>query len=69
MTKERALVMALKIVNECREYGNDGRCRQCPFNIGGCIVGNGNDIPEEWHVNEVVTYTVNKYQEVKDDQI
>lgn len=59
--------MALRIVEVCQEYGSDGRCTQCPFNLGGCIVANGNDIPEEWHANEVLTKAVKGYMEVKAD--
>ena len=68
MTKERALVMALRIVEVCQEYGSEGKCTQCPFNIGGCIVANENDIPEEWHAIEVITSAVKGYKEKKENE-
>lgn len=54
MTRERALINALEIIETCRIYGNEGRCSQCPYNINGCIVNNGNDIPTEWRAGNVV---------------
>lgn len=48
MTRERALINALEIVETCRTYGNEDRCLQCPYNINGCIVCAGGDIPTEW---------------------
>ena len=32
MTREKALILALKIVDVCKTYGEEDRCRQCPFN-------------------------------------
>ena len=55
MTREKALIMALKIVDTCKTYGNEDRCRQCPFNIKGCIVSDGNAIPTDWRANGIVT--------------
>lgn len=55
MTREKALIMALKIVDTCKTYGNQDRCRQCPFNIKGCIVTDGNNIPSEWRASDIVT--------------
>ena len=53
MTKERALIMALSIVDVCRTYGNEDRCLDCPFNIGGCMVTDGNNIPTDWRSAEI----------------
>ena len=50
----KALITALTIVEVCKEYGRHDRCLECPFNIEGCIVANGNDIPEYWHINDVI---------------
>lgn len=56
MTREKALMQALKIVDTCKKYGNEDRCKQCPFNIkGGCIVSDGNNIPTDWRASEIVT--------------
>ena len=54
MTKEKALILALKIVNTCRKYGNEDRCTQCPFNVNGCIVTDGNNIPTDWKASELI---------------
>lgn len=54
MTREKALIMALKIVDTCRRYGNEERCTQCPFNIKGCIVTDGNNIPTDWKAGELI---------------
>jgi hypothetical protein len=48
MTKEKALITALKIIDTCKSYGNEDRCTQCPFNINGCIISGGDEIPAEW---------------------
>lgn len=53
MTKNKALEMALRIVNTCKKY--EENCTQCPFNIKGCIVTDGNCIPTEWEVMDVVS--------------
>lgn len=53
MTREKALIMALTIVDICKTYDED-RCRQCPFNIKGCILTDGNNIPTDWRASEVV---------------
>lgn len=52
MTKEKALILALKIIDTCKTYGNEDRCTQCPFNISGCIASDGNNIPSEWRATE-----------------
>lgn len=54
MTKEKALIMALKIVNTCRKYGNVDRCSDCPFNVNGCMVTDGNNIPTDWRSSELI---------------
>ena len=54
MTREKALMMALKIVDICKHYGNEDRCTQCPFNIGGCIVTDGNNIPSDWRASDAI---------------
>lgn len=54
MTKEKALIMALKIVDICRTYGNEERCLDCPFNIKGCMVTDGNNIPTDWRSSELI---------------
>ena len=54
MTQEKALILALKIVDTCKDYGNQDRCRQCPFNYKGCIVTNGDNVPTDWRVGKVV---------------
>ena len=54
MTKEKALILALKIVNACKIYGNEDRCKQCPFNVNGCIVTDGNNIPEDWRASDLI---------------
>ena len=52
MNSNKALEIALRIVNTCKK--NEDNCLQCPFNINGCIVSDGNEIPTEWEVNEVI---------------
>ena len=54
MTKEKALIMALKIVDICRKYGNEDRCLDCPFNVKGCMVTDGNNIPTDWRSSELI---------------
>ena len=55
MTREKALMLALKIVDICKTYGNEDRCRQCPFNVKGCIVTDGNNIPTDWRASDIIT--------------
>ena len=56
MTREKALIIALKIADTCKKYGNEDRCRQCPFNIKGCIVSDGDGtLPTDWRASEIVT--------------
>lgn len=59
MSKEKALILALKIVDTCRKYGNEDRCTQCPFNIKGCILTNG-EIPAEWRVGNFINIIGNE---------
>lgn len=54
MTREKALMMALKIIDICKTYGNEDRCKQCPFNIKGCILTDGNNIPSDWRAAEII---------------
>lgn len=59
MTRERALINALEIIETCKTYGNEDRCPQCPYNINGCgcMVTDGNNIPTDWkaaHIVEIV---------------
>lgn len=54
MTREKALILALKIVDTCKTYGGMDRCRQCPFNVGGCFVTDGNNIPTDWRASELI---------------
>ena len=55
MTRERAIINALEIIDICRTYGDEDRCKQCPFNIKGCILTDGNNIPIDWRVSDIVT--------------
>ena len=63
MRKEKALMLALKIINTCKHYGNQDRCTQCPFNMGCCIVSG--EIPAEWEVAEITTIYELKKKENK----
>lgn len=54
MTREKALILALKIVDVCKTYGGEDRCLQCPFNVKGCIVTDGNNIPTDWKASELI---------------
>lgn len=54
MTRERALINALEIIETCRIYGNEHRCDQCPYYINGCMVTDGNNIPTDWKAAEIV---------------
>lgn len=54
MTRERALINALEIIETCRIYGDETRCGQCPYNINGCIVTDGNNIPTEWKAANII---------------
>ena len=55
MTREKALMLALKIVNTCKTYGNADRCLQCPFNVKGCLVTDGNNVPSDWRASDIIT--------------
>lgn len=53
MTKQKALMMMLEIINECQTSG--GSCRNCAFSSGpNCMASAGNDVPENWHINDKV---------------
>lgn len=54
MTKEKALIMTLKIIDTCKTYGNQDKCNQCPFNFNGCILIGG-EIPAEWELAELTS--------------
>lgn len=56
MRREKALILALKIANTCKKYGEEDRCTQCPFNVKGCIVTDGNNIPAEWRASELIKH-------------
>ena len=57
MTREKALIMALKIVNTCKKYDSEDRCGQCPFNIKGCIVSDGDGtLPTDWRASELIKF-------------
>lgn len=53
MNSSKAFEMALRIVNTCKK--NEDNCKNCPFNIKGCIVSGGNDIPSLWLINEIIS--------------
>ena len=60
MTKEKAIRMALKIIEICHTYGVDNRCNQCPFNIkGACMLSDGNAIPSDWELSNIMNEWVN----------
>jgi len=52
MKKEKALLMALKIRDCCDKHGDD--CTQCPFFIQGCIVTDGDSIPADWRIGQMI---------------
>lgn len=54
MTREKALMLALKIVDVCKTYNGQDRCRQCPFNVNGCFVTDGNNVPSAWRAAELI---------------
>ena len=54
MTREKALMLALKIVDVCKKYGGEDRCKQCPFNVNGCFVTDGNNVPSAWRASELI---------------
>lgn len=62
MTKDKAILLALKIVNICKKYEEENRCLYCPFNIGGCVF-NG-EVPTEWRVAELPRI-IEKYRKDK----
>lgn len=55
MTREKALMLALKIIDICKRYGAEDRCRQCPFNARGCMVTDGNNVPTDWRASSLIT--------------
>ena len=57
MTREKALILALKIIDTCRKYGEDGRCLDCPYSYNNdCIISPGDVIPTEWPIVENLKY-------------
>ena len=62
MSNEKALIMALKIYDTCKKYGGDDRCRECPFHFQGCIVTNGDNIPADWRVGELMNKQGDKWK-------
>lgn len=64
MNKEKAIRMALKIVEVCKS--NADYCKQCPFNFNGCIVTT-DEPPTEWHVNDIFDYYKRRMMEVNKD--
>ena len=71
MNREKAVRMALKIVDVCKS--NNGYCTQCPFNFNGCIVTadehpiEWDEPPIEWHVNDIFDYYKRRMMEVNKD--
>jgi len=63
MNNNKALEMALRIVNTCKK--NEDNCTQCPFNIYGCIVSSGNEIPTEWVVQDIIDKGIKATKEKK----
>lgn len=61
MNREKAIRMALKIVEVCKSNG--GYCTQCPFNFNGCIV-TSDEPPTEWHINDIFDYYKRRMMEV-----
>ena len=53
MNSNKAMEMALRIVNTCKK--NEDCCKQCPFNVEGCIVSDGNGIPTDWEVSDIIS--------------
>ena len=51
MTHWNAFNIALMILDTCKE--NTDECNRCPFSIDGCIVSDGNGIPEQWKAGEL----------------
>ena len=48
MTREKAMIMALKIVGTCKKYSGEDRCDECPFylkGLEGCFITHDCDIP------------------------
>lgn len=57
MTREKALILALKIRETCRKHGENDRCMECPFNYNhDCLVAPGDCIPAEWPIFENLQY-------------
>ena len=58
MTKQKALLSVLKIINECDKHSEEnGSCKECPFAIDGvtCMASGGNDIPHTWHIKDKIS--------------
>lgn len=62
MRREKALMIALKIIDVCKKYGGEDRCRQCPFNVNGCIATDGNNIPSDWRAAELINSLPKPYE-------
>ena len=63
MTRNNAVLTALTIVQTCEESQNDynGSCGNCPFRSSvGCIVTNGDNIPTDWQINELMDKLITK---------
>ena len=60
MNREKAICMALKIVETCKAHNDN--CTQCPFNIKGCIV-TVDEPPTEWAVNEIFKFYERRFGE------
>ena len=55
MTRQKAVMAALKLINECDKHSEEnGSCRECPLALNGnqCLVSGGNDIPHLWLLKE-----------------
>lgn len=55
ITREKAVILALKVVDTCKTFGNLDRCLDCPFNFNGCIATDGNNVPSDWRVGDILT--------------
>lgn len=55
MNRYKAAKLALKIISTCVKYGEQqDRCLDCPFNANGCMVTDGNNIPTDWRIADVI---------------
>ena len=63
MTKQKAVLLALKIIDECNMHSEEnGSCRGCPFSMNGasCMVSEGNDIPHNWNIKDKLRELIEK---------